>query len=283
MFRVFQAHIFPYPSIDSLRLEDNQPDPYLLFTIKDQSGSVVRHLKAPAKKGLQRMVWDFRYGTPASVTNRSTPAPDQLFGGTEDGHLAMPGQYTVTLSKYEDGNLMELTSPVTFTCKLLEHSSIPTDMSANVNFYRKVSDLRKAVIAANDLFKTMNQRVRNIHLAIHDMPAQAKDLLEQAHAANQKLISIRLKLLGDQTRSQREFEIIPSINDRVSGIEGSVWNSTAPIPKIYTESYTVAAKQFALVLTDMRKVEADILKLEKELEVNGAPYTPGRWPDWNEK
>ena len=271
-----------YPSIDSLRLEDNQPDPFLLFTIRDQAGSVVRHLKAPAKKGLQRIVWDFRYGTPASVTNRSTPAPDQLFGGTEDGHLAMPGQYTVTLSKYEDGLLTELTGPVSFTCKLLDNSSIPTDMAANVAFYKRVSNLRKAVIAANDLFNTMNHRVKNINLAIHDMPAPAKVLLEQAHAANQELISIRLKLLGDQTRSQREFETIPSINERVSGIEGSVWSSTAPIPTIYTESYTVAAKQFTVLLGDMRRAEALILQLEKELEVNKAPYTPGRWPEWKD-
>src|SRR5690606_20891025 len=97
-----------YPNIDSLRLEDNQPEPYLLFTIKDQAGDVVRHIKAPAKKGMNRIVWDFRYNTPAPVNNRYTPAPDVLFGSAEVGHLAMPGQYTVSLSKYVDGALTEL-------------------------------------------------------------------------------------------------------------------------------------------------------------------------------
>ena len=88
-----------YPPIDSLRLEDRQPDPYLLFTIRDQAGDVVRHLKAPAKKGLQKIVWDFRYATPAPLLGRRTPGPDELFGGEEKGHLAMPGTYTVSIAK----------------------------------------------------------------------------------------------------------------------------------------------------------------------------------------
>ncbi|MCP2825821.1 hypothetical protein NK895_23815, partial [Salmonella enterica subsp. enterica serovar Typhimurium] len=66
-------------------MEDNQPEPYLLFTIRDKAGDVVRHLKAPAKKGLQKIVWDFRYATPAPVLGRVTLAPDQLFGGEEKG------------------------------------------------------------------------------------------------------------------------------------------------------------------------------------------------------
>jgi len=269
-----------YPSMDSLRMEDQQPEPYLLFTIKDEAGSVVRHLKAPAKKGLQRLVWDFRYGSPAPVNNRFTPAPDQLFGGAEEGHLAMPGQYTVMLSKYEDGVVTELVAPVKFSCKLLDQSSIPTDMSANVAFYKQVTKIRKAVSAAGDLMNNMDQRVRNINLAVQDMPAPAKSFLEKSYAITKQLQDLRMRMNGDQTRGRRDFETIPAINERVSGIEGSVWSSTAPIPKTYKDSYDIAAKQFTVVLEDLKETHSSIEQLEKELELNSAPYTPGRWPEW---
>lgn len=272
-----------YPSIDSLRLEDQQPEPYLLFTIKDEAGSVVRHLKSPAKKGLQRLVWDFRYGSPAPVNNRPTPAADQLFGGAEEGHLAMPGNYTVTLSKYEDGILTELVGPVKFTCKLLDQSSIPTDMNANVAFYKQVTEIRKAVSAATDLMTTMEQRVRNINLAVQDMPAPAKAVLEKSHTITRQLHELKTKMNGDATRARRDFETIPSINERVLGIEGSVWSSTAPIPQTYKDSYTIAAKQFSAVLGELRTVQSSLEQLEKELEINKAPYTPGRWPEWSNK
>ena len=50
-----------YPSIDSLRMEDNQTDPYLLFSITDARAIpfvTSKHLQ----KGSHRLVWDMRYG-----------------------------------------------------------------------------------------------------------------------------------------------------------------------------------------------------------------------------
>jgi photosystem II stability/assembly factor-like uncharacterized protein len=269
-----------YPSIDSLRLEDNQVEPYLLFTITDASGKVVRHIKASAKKGLNKIQWDFRYNSSAAVTERFVPSSDQLFASAEVGEMAAPGKYTVTMAKVEDGVLTELTSAQTINCKLLDNSSIPIDMNANVAFYNKVSDLRRAVGAADDLFGNMQQRVKNIEIAVLSMPASTKVMLEKSHALKNELISISIKLNGDVTRAKREFEVAPSISDRVFGIQGNVWNSIAPIPPMYVESYDIASKQFTEVLSSMRKLHAAIESLEKELEINNAPYTPGRWPEW---
>jgi chromosome segregation ATPase len=156
-------------------------------------------------------------------------------------------------------------------------------MNANVAFYKQVTELRKAVSAATDLLNMMEQRVRNINLAVHDMPAPAKIFLEKAHAVSQQLSVLKTQLNGDQTRARRDFETTPSINERVSGIEGSVWNSTAPVPKTFNDSFSTAAKQFSVLLLEMRKINSSIEQLEKELEINQAPYTPGRWPEWSNK
>lgn len=269
-----------YPSIDSLRMEDNQPDPYLLFTIRDKAGDVVRHLKAPAKKGLQKIVWDFRYATPAPVLGRVTLAPDQLFGGEEKGHLAMPGEYTVSLSKYEDGKLTELAGPVTFSCKLLQQSSLPVNMEENVKFYKQVAALRKAASATSDLYGNMRNRLNNINAATQDMLAPPKAILEKAYALMQELNAIGIQLNGDQSRARREFETPPSINGRIGDVEGGVWNSTSAITETYKNDYAIASKGLTAVLAAMRKLDTEIKALEKELDLNKAPYTPGRWPEW---
>jgi len=269
-----------YPSIDSLRLEDNQPDPYLLFTVKDRAGDVVRHIKAPAKKGMNRIVWDFRYNTPAPVNNRYTPAPDVLFGSAEVGHLAMPGQYTVSLSKYADGVVTELVGPVSFTCKLLDQSSIPTNMAENVVFFKELTRIRKVTSAATDLLRNMNQRITHINQAAQDMPVEPKSVLEKSYAISRQLIILNIQLNGDATKARREFETTPSINERVGGIEYAIWNSTAPVPKMYKESYEIASRQFKALLTEMKDLNKKLEELERELEINQAPYTPGRWPEW---
>jgi hypothetical protein len=145
-----------------------------------------------------------------------------------------------------------------------------------------VTTIRKATAAANDLLTTMDQRLKNINLAILDMPAPAQAFTKRAYDLQQQLVNLRIQLYGDQSAARREFETLPSINDRVSGMEYAIWNSTAPVPKMYNESYDIAAKQFTALLAQMRTVHASIETLEKELEINKAPYTPGRWPEWKE-
>jgi photosystem II stability/assembly factor-like uncharacterized protein len=92
--------------------------------------------------------------------------------------------------------------------------------------------------------------------------------------------SLLRNLKQDESKARRDFETLPSINERVSGIEGSVWSSTAPIPKTFKDSYAIAAKQFSPLLDELKAIDNAIEQLEKELEINNAPYTPGRWPDW---
>lgn len=269
-----------YPSLDSLRLEDHQPDPYLLFTILDKEGKVVRHLKAPAKKGLHRLVWDFRYGTPAPVQNRYTPQPDQLFGSAETGYMAAPGQYSVSLAKYEDGTLTELAGPVPFECTLLDQSSLPLNPAENAAFNSKAAELRKAVTAASDLLGRMDTRLSTISTAILDMPAPAKPLLETTYRLNQELQRLKTALNGDNTLGQRQFETLPGIGSRIADFTSGMNSTLAPVTQTYKNSYTLAAKQFTALLADMKKLDQEIGSLEKTLELNNAPYTPGRWPDW---
>jgi photosystem II stability/assembly factor-like uncharacterized protein len=269
-----------YPSLDSLRREDQQPEPYLLFTVANAAGQVVRHLKAPAKKGLQRLTWDFRHAPIAPVNQRTPPAPDQLFGSEPEGPLAVPGQYTVRLAKYEDGTLTTLAGPVNFSVKLLEQSTLPANLAANHAFYQQVGRLGRALSAVTDLMGQLDTRLRNAQLAALDAPVPAKPLLEQAEALRQTLLRLRTVLQGDAARARREFETAPAISDRVGSILYGAWNTTGPVPKLHQASYEVAARQFGPALADLKKLDADLRQLEQQLEIDQAPYTPGRWPEW---
>ena len=269
-----------YPSIDTLRLEDTQEDPYLLFTITDAQGNVVRHIKRSAAKGLQRFTWDMRYAPANPVTQRYTPAPDQLFGSAPQGHLVMPGEYQVTLSKYHDGVLTKMAGPVSFKAKLLNQASLPAkDMADNVAFYSKVSDMVKQLSATSNLLGDIETRLKNAESAIHDMPAPLSDILSRIYAVKKEIIPVRMKLYGDDTKARREFETKPAISDRVYGIGYSIWNSTSDIPQTFKDSYNIAEKQYNEIYPVIKDLNTKTEKIEAELNGNKAPYTPGRWPD----
>lgn len=273
-----KKQVITYPTIDTLRLEDNQQDPYILFTIKDEKGNVVRNLKSDGSSGIHRTVWDFRYANPAPVNNRYTPGPDELFGGGERGHLAMPGTYTVSLSKYEDGILTELAGPVTFECKLLEQQSLPIDSKANFDFSKKVAALRRAESATGDIMNQLSERMSAIEMAALETSVSSQTVLVRTQNIRTEIAQMYVALYGDGVKSSREFETVPSISARVGQMEEVAWNTTSQIPTTQIESYAIASKQLIKLLDNMKRVDEMLTVLEGELEMNNAPYTPGRWP-----
>ncbi|HRW75645.1 MAG TPA: glycosyl hydrolase, partial [Saprospiraceae bacterium] len=268
-----------YPPMDSLRMEDHQEDPYLLLTIEDARGRVIRHLKTGTGKGLKQIVWDLTTATPAPVGNRYTPGPDVLFGSAETGHLVAPGRYKVSLSKVVDGVITPLSGPQSFLVKQLEQGSLPTNMEANVTFLEQVSTLRKAASAATDILGNLEHRIGLIETAVVDMPAKGAEVLRQAAAIKDDLLALNIRLNGDGTAASRQFEVPPSINDRIGGIQGALWAVTTPVPKTYGDSYVIARKQFTALMADLKKADESVRQLEGVLEQQGAPYTPGRWPE----
>ncbi len=51
--------------------------------------------------------------------------------------------------------------------------------------------------------------------------------------------------------------------------------------KLSIAQYNAAAQDFESVLGQLRQlIEVDLDRLEKQLEAAGAPWTPGRVPEW---
>lgn len=270
-----------YPSFEDMKKEDNQPEPFILFTITDEKGDVVRHIKTGTSKGLKRLVWDFRYNTPAPVLGRYKPGPDQLFGDEELGQLAIPGKYFVAMSKFEDGEMTTLTEPVAFNVKSLGNATLPVgDQQAYADFCKKINNLRKVTSALSGIYGELNGRLSNIKTSLEDLPASPAGLYKQVNQLQSRMNDIGEQLNGDQTRGRREFETATSLNGRVGGLVGNMFNTTSAPPKAYLDEYEIAAKQVKPLLDALKSMDAEINVVENVLGSKGAPFTPGRWPDW---
>ena len=95
-----------------------------------------------------------------------------------------------------------------------------------------------------------------------------------------RLAASDIILNGDDALTKREFEAPTSISGRIGSIMQNLISTTTSPTNSYVNSYTVAAQQFAPVLAEVKAVGEEIKKIEIQLEQKGAPYTPGRIPDW---
>jgi photosystem II stability/assembly factor-like uncharacterized protein len=265
-----------YPSVDSMRLEDNQPDPFLLFTISDDEG-VVRRLKAPAKKGLQRLVWNFRYASNAPAGGNTTVDPENLFGGVETGYLAMPGTYKVSMSLFEDGQYKELVPPQSFKCVPLNNATLAaTDKKAYDAFCKQVSELRRVAGGVGQQFGDMNNRVRLIKLALLDAPKVPLDVHNQIYNLEKRAEKLSRSLFGDATLARREFETAPSVNGRIFTIQGTLWQTTSAPSGAMQQNLAIATKEMSAIVPELKSIQTELQKIEAALETARAPYTPGR-------
>ncbi len=271
-----------YPSIDSLRMEDRQPSPHLLFIVTDEAGNTIRHIKAPAKKGINRIVWDFRH-SPFGPINLAPFDESMVFSSRETGYMAVPGNYKVSMSKFEDGVYTELVTPQSFKAVALNAASLAaTDKKSLDEFNRKLGELRRVVSGSDKYRSELVNKMTYIKAAALETSKLPLDISKKIHSVENRLSDVNIKLNGDATLSEREFETLPSINDRIDRVVGSLWRTTSSPTQSMIQSYELASKQFTPVYKELRAIGSEINKLEELLEKSGAPYTPGRLPEWKE-
>ena len=59
-----------------------------------------------------------------------------------------------------------------------------------------------------------------------------------------------------------------------------MWVTTAAPTTTFAKSYDVAAGKFDEILNSLKSIDDEVKGIESILEKSGAPYTPGRFPEW---
>ncbi|HEY4593009.1 MAG TPA: glycosyl hydrolase, partial [Thermoanaerobaculia bacterium] len=172
--------------------------------------------------------------------------------------------------------------PQTFEAVPLSLASMPAkDQAAQLDFERKTARLQRAVRGAAQAVDEAQEHLKFIQKAILDTPKADVKLLERARQIDLHLQDIEVKLSGDPTLTSHNEPTPPAILDRVDNIVQGHWSTSSEATQTYRDDYAVAAAEFAPVLEDVRKtIEVDLKGLETQLEAAGAPWTPGRVPNW---
>ena len=272
----------PYPSWEELRAEENEEKPFLLFTIYDAEDNVVRKLTASPKKGINRIVWDFRYQDPSPVRLKNNKY-DPLAKG-RNGILLAPGTYKVSLSQSVNGDLTELVQPQEFKTVALDNSSLPvSDRSILVTFQTKAAELYRVVQGTMNAANDLKKRFEHIKQAIHNTPNAPAELMQREKAMEADLNSILIIFNGDRTISRRNENPPTSLSSRLRTMAYTHRRSTSEITQTEKDAYQIIKEEFTPLYGKLKKlVEKDLKELEKSLEEIKAPWTPGRLPVWEE-
>ena len=269
-----------YPSDQELRAEARELDPMVVLTVMDDENNVIRRVTGPVTAGFHRVAWDLRYPAPSPI--KLEPGEVDLFATPEQGPLATPGTYKVSLSKRIDGVETSLGETQTFTVVPLYLSTMSeADREATLTFQRRASKLQKAVMGASRANEDALVRVQHIRRALDETSGVDASTINRVQAIYNTLRDIDEELNGDVVLRARVEPQPPTLIDKVTVAINGLTTTQAPT-QTHREALANAERQFVPLLAKLRQaVEVELAAVERELNAKGAPWTPGRIPVWD--
>jgi len=268
------------PDDETLRAEEEEIPPYLMFTITDSQGNIVRKLYEKPSKGINRTNWNLRYqGTsPVSLKNNEF----NPFSDGNDGMNALPGTYFLSMSIVHDGKTTDLAGPVEFDTKVLGQGVFPAqDRKKLTAFQDNIAEMYRAMEGSRRLINNLQKRINYITQAIHNSPDAGNGMMSDALNIKKELKGIELLINGKTPKASSE-EIPPaqaSLNSRMGFLLWSMWSADTDVSASQENVYNILKQEFPPVLDDITRIATqDIPALEKQLDNINAPWTPGRIP-----
>ena len=197
----------------------------------------------------------------------------------------LPGKYYVSLSQYVRGEVTELVAPVEFTAKVLNNTTIPAeDREELVAFQNKLAEMSRAIRGTEEFAENLMERIRYDKQAVQRTPGASLELMTKVEAVEGQLDEILWKFNGQRPKASREenWPAPPSINERLNAIIWTHWSSTSAVSQSQKDVYEILKEEFPALLAALKRIHEEVMPgIEKELEEIGAPWTPGRIPEWN--
>ncbi|MFP4025955.1 MAG: VPS10 domain-containing protein [Thiohalospira sp.] len=268
----------PQPSWKELEDEAKEIAPYLIFTIKDQDGNVVRKINEKPAKGVNRVNWNLRYAGTFPINLRNDKF--NPLNNDRGFWLVMPGDYTVSVSMYKKGEIVDLLGDQKFTVKPLKNTTLPApNPEAMVEFKRNFSELGRVMQGAIEFNKELIDKVAHLKQAIATSPGVSHELLMEAEKIEKNLDDILYTFEGSQPKASRE-EIPPAPVPLTTRLQYVYWgqsNTTSAITQTSKMAYQIIQEELPALIEKLENIKnTDIKNLEEKLNQANAPYTPGR-------
>jgi hypothetical protein len=181
-----------------------------------------------------------------------------------------------------NGELEQLAGPVPFTIKTLAAVSLPAkDRAELAAFQKRVRRLSHSVSAASSAIRELGTLTQHYRASLKSVTVPHQDILESIKGLEKKVADLQLRMSGDRLLRRLDKDSEPGITTRINRIIGEQSRSSSAPTQTQRDAYAIAEEEFRPVYEALKKILAeDVKKIEERLDAVGAPYTPGRLPNW---
>jgi hypothetical protein len=113
---------------------------------------------------------------------------------------------------------------------------------------------------------------------VKNTPNEPISLLTDVKNIEASIEQLNTTFNGDGSLAKREFETLPGLTGMLENIVWNLWGTSVQQTTTYETKLMEVEKKFNTAYDILKKIDQQILEIEKKLEDMGAPYTPNRFP-----
>jgi hypothetical protein len=215
------------------------------------------------------VAWDLRFPATRAIDDDEKPDTSE-----PRGVMAIPGKYTVTLSKQVQGKITALSIARTFSVERMRKGALEGSAPKETEiFWQKIAKLQRDISASSLVLRKTLRRVEGLYTALSRTPAAPGNLDKQLFNLRHALLKLDEKLNGNRSKQQIGEKNNPTIIYRLRvAIRGTMSSTYGPTPT-HKRSLEIASEEFR----EFKKTLDNILNkqlpdLEKALHDTGAPW-----------
>ncbi len=251
----------PYPTWDEFKAEDREVAPKVTLTIRDAEGNIVNRMPGSTSKGLHRATWNMSWSNEGYAM-----AP-----------IALPGTYTVDITKTVAGKTETLVEPVEFEISPLAIDGVEDpDRESMMAFTKEARKVFAVIRAATTVSRETRSELESMRSMVEASSSADQSLVNEIRELETKLQDFAEAFNGDPTRSSRNESALPGLVNRLNtALFGSMGSEGAT--GTHKRQLEIAIEQYKKIEPEFRKiVEKEVPKLRKALDKAGVTWTSGR-------
>jgi photosystem II stability/assembly factor-like uncharacterized protein len=259
----------PFPGWDALEEEMRETAPYIRITIKDINGQVVQRVKGSARKGMNRANWDLRLPSKNVIELGRSGGGGGWFGG---GFMAVPGTYTATLSKVENGMVTELSEPMEFDVVPLREGTLEgAEYDEMVAFQNDVIELQQEITAFENTVEEHIDRIKAMQTAYSRADQEDADLEQRLHQTHMDLLNFMEKMEGSEAKDEIGERNPPTPSDRMFVGMRAMMTSLYGPTGMHKQMIEIGNAEFDAMKGGLNAIANRFAQFERQLTMIGAP------------
>ncbi|MBC3757425.1 glycosyl hydrolase [Hyunsoonleella sp. SJ7] len=259
----------PFLGWQQLEDEKNEAGASIILVVKDDQENFVTRLKAPYKKGFNRISWDLK------IPSKPTLNIDKLNKNPLDYYyntLAKDGTYSISMFSNINGEIKALSEPQSFEVESIRKGVLNNPVSSEIESYSRalkafkakytsaISDFQKA----SKKLKALEKATLYLQKTPGEVEAQISDLKKEMHDLEQILY-------GNSSKAEIREKQVQLISARLTTAERGLNTSYGPT-KMQMESLEMAKALFMRIENRLTKfAKIDVPELESKLYQSGVP------------